>query len=94
MFDIAKLGNSVGEQVELSGWVYNFRSSGSIFFLQLRDGTGRVQIVFSKNDVDAATWDVLQALTMEASVVVVGVVKSEPRAPSGIELSGVSCALL
>ncbi len=94
MLDIAELKDKVGASVELSGWAYNFRSSGSIFFLQLRDGTGRVQVVFAKNDVDAATWGVLEALTMESSVHVVGTVKAEPRAPSGFELSGASCVLL
>lgn len=94
MVDIVALQPKIGETVDLSGWAYNFRSSGSIFFLQLRDGTGRIQIVFSKNDVDAATWEVLAALTMEASVCVRGVVKAEPRAPSGIELTGISCELI
>ncbi len=94
MVDITELTQKVGEEVELSGWAFNVRSSGSIFFLQLRDGTGRVQIVFSKSEVDAPTWDVLQALTMEASITVVGVVKAEPRAPSGIELTGISCVLI
>lgn len=94
MADIALLKPKIGEQIELSGWAYNFRSSGSIFFLQLRDGTGRVQIVFSKNEVDAETWGVLENLTMESSVTVVGLVKAEPRAPSGIELTGTSCRLI
>ncbi|MCX6781259.1 MAG: asparagine--tRNA ligase [Candidatus Magasanikbacteria bacterium] len=94
MLDIADLSGKIGETVELSGWAYNFRSSGSIFFLQLRDGTARVQIVFSKNEVSAESWTVLEALTMESSVTVSGVVKAEPRAPSGFELTGVSCALI
>lgn len=94
MIDIAALKNQVGESVELSGWAYNFRSSGSIFFLQLRDGTGRVQIVFSRAEVSPEVWGVLESLTMESSVRVVGTVKAEPRAPSGIELTGTSCELI
>lgn len=94
MIDIAALATHVGESVELSGWAYNFRSSGSIFFLQLRDGTGRVQVVFSRSEVSPETWGVLEALTMEASVHVRGTVKSEPRSPSGLELTGVSCELV
>ncbi len=94
MLDIAELSQKIGETVELSGWAYNFRSSGSIYFLQLRDGTGRVQIVFSKNEVSAETWATLEAMTMESSVMVTGVVKAEPRAPSGFELTGLSCVFI
>lgn len=94
MIDINDLSQRVGESVELSGWAYNFRSSGAIFFLQLRDGTGRVQIVFSRAEVSVETWAALEGLTKETSVRVVGTVKSEPRAPSGIELSGASCAII
>ena len=41
----------VGQTVRIKGWVFNFRSSGKIAFLQIRDGSGRVQAVLSKNDV-------------------------------------------
>ena len=40
---IAKLSEHVGETVELRGWLYNKRSSGKIAFLEVRDGSGRVQ---------------------------------------------------
>lgn len=94
MADISELKPKIGESVELSGWAYNFRSSGSIFFLQLRDGTGRVQVVFSKAEIDPESWSVLENLTMESSVTVTGLVKAEPRSPSGIELQGASCKLI
>lgn len=94
MSDIQSLNSALGQGVTINGWVYNFRSSGGIYFLQLRDGTGRVQVVFNKAEVSAATWDVLQALTMEASVTVTGTVKTEPRSPSGLEITGTECALI
>ena len=31
----------VGKEVEIRGWLHNKRSSGSIHFLQVRDGSGR-----------------------------------------------------
>ena len=37
---IADLVDHVGKEVILNGWVYNKRSSGKIWFLILRDGTG------------------------------------------------------
>ena len=85
---ISDLGGLVGEEVELGGWAYNFRSSGKIFFLQLRDGSGFVQVVYLKSDLSEEAWDLLQTIKIEASVKVKGVVKHDERAPSGVELDG------
>ena len=41
---INDLKNHIGEEVTLKGWLYNSRSSGKLVFLQLRDGTGIVQV--------------------------------------------------
>ncbi len=87
---VAEIGAKISEKVVLKGWGYNFRSSGKIFFLQFRDGTGRVQVVFSKADLPEDQWQALQDLKIESSVIVEGVVKEESRAPSGFELEGVS----
>ena len=92
MTTVSALASLVGREVELKGWAYNFRSSGKIYFLQFRDGTGFVQVVFSASDIPAAEWESLQRVTLESSVVVKGVVKAEPRAPSGFEIQGTSFA--
>ncbi|MEK7073461.1 MAG: asparagine--tRNA ligase [Patescibacteria group bacterium] len=91
---VTEVGGKVGEAVELKGWVYNFRSSGSIFFLQLRDGTGRIQVVYSKAEMPEVVWNDLQKLTIESSVAVSGLVKAEPRSPSGVELGGTGLAIV
>ncbi len=77
----------VDEEVEIRGWNYNSRSSGSIAFLQLRDGTGRIQAVVSKNDVAAESWEAARSLTIESSVIVKGKVKKDTRSASGVELA-------
>lgn len=87
---ISQIGAYVGQEVELKGWAYNFRSSGKIFFLQLRDGTGRVQIVYSKAELPEDQWAVLDTVRIESSVIVRGMVKAEARSASGFELTGVS----
>jgi asparaginyl-tRNA synthetase len=85
---ISQLSSMVGQEVELKGWAYNFRSSGKIYFLQFRDGSGRVQVVYSPQDLDAAQWESLQSVRIESSVIVKGIVKAEPRSPSGFEIQG------
>jgi asparaginyl-tRNA synthetase len=90
---ISDLPARVGETVSLRGWIRQFRSSGKISFLVLRDGTGEVQCVFVKSEVDEATWGTLADLTHEASVSVTGVVRADARAPSGVELTAASVAL-
>lgn len=87
---VSQISQRVGEEIELKGWCYNFRSSGKIFFLQFRDGSGRVQVVFSKGEIPDDQWELLDTLRLESSVVVRGVVKAEPRSPSGFELTGTS----
>ena len=51
--DIAKLD---GKEVQISGWLYNKRSSGKIHFLQVRDGSATVQCVVFKGEVDPSVF--------------------------------------
>ena len=85
---IDKIGAQVGQEIELKGWAYNFRSSGKIFFLQLRDGSGRVQVVYSAAELPPEQWAALEKLRIESSVTVRGIVKAGPRSPSGFEIQG------
>ena len=84
---IADLPRHVGRQVELAGWLYNIRSKGRIRFLQLRDGSGRVQGVAVKDECDADSFAAATTLKMEASLLVRGEVRADERAPSGVELA-------
>ncbi len=94
MIQISQIGAHLGQEVELKGWAYNFRSSGKIFFLQLRDGSGRVQIVYSAAVLPTQEWEALQQLRLESSVCVRGKVKKDDRSPTGFELDGVSFAMM
>ncbi|HSD11944.1 MAG TPA: asparagine--tRNA ligase [Patescibacteria group bacterium] len=86
VIDIKDAKTHLGEEVELRGWTHNIRSSGSIAFLQLRDGSGRLQGVVVKNDVAPATWDAAKSLTIESSVIVRGTVKEDTRSPGAVEV--------
>lgn len=75
-----------GGEVAIYGWVYNKRSSGKIWFLLLRDGTGIIQGVVSKADVEERVFDLYDTLTQESSIIVKGKVRQDQRAPGGYEL--------
>ncbi len=83
---IEEIGEHVGEEVILKGWLYNRRSSGKIHFLQVRDGTGVIQAVVSKEDVSGEVFDLSDHLTRESSIVVRGTVREDPRSPIGYEI--------
>ena len=84
---IAEVGRHVDGEVEIRGWLYNLRSKGKIAFLQLRDGTGRIQGVAEESACGAEAFARIGALKMEASVVARGTVRRDARAPSGFELT-------
>jgi asparaginyl-tRNA synthetase len=85
--DISGLHAHVGETVTVRGWVVTTRSSGKIAFVVVRDGSGYVQGVLSKKEVPESTWSAFATLTQEASVLLTGVVREEPRSPGGYELA-------
>ncbi len=86
---VAAIGRYEGREVELRGWLYNKRSSGKLHFLQLRDGSGVVQCVVFKGDVEAELFEQCSHLPQESSLVIHGQVRREKRAPIGYEV-GVS----
>ena len=84
---VRDLSSKAGQEATLIGWVAKFRSSGKIAFLGLRDGTGTVQVVIARNEVDDASWDAVADLSMESSVRVSGTVRQDDRAPGGYEIT-------
>jgi asparaginyl-tRNA synthetase len=83
---INKIGEHVGQHVTIKGWLHNRRSSGKIHFLVVRDGTGFLQVVMGKRDVDEATFQKADHLSQESAIIVTGTVKEEARAIGGYEL--------
>ena len=83
---IKDLPNRTGETITLRAWVERTRSSGKIAFVVLRDGTGYLQCVVPKNEVDATVWEAVKTLTQETSVQVTGGVRADARSPGGVEL--------
>ncbi len=83
---INKIGEHVGQGVTIKGWLHNRRSSGKIHFLVVRDGTGFLQVVMGKKDVDEATFQTADHLGQESAIIITGTVKAEARAAGGYEM--------
>jgi asparaginyl-tRNA synthetase len=84
--EIRALAEHVGEEVTVQGWVETTRAHGKVAFAVLRDGTGLMQGVFLRKELDEAVWERHAALTQESTVALTGVVRAEARAPGGYEL--------
>ncbi|HZP45266.1 MAG TPA: asparagine--tRNA ligase [Candidatus Binataceae bacterium] len=84
---IEDLGNHIGSQVTLRGWLYNRRSSGKVHFLLIRDGTGICQAVASLGDLGPEAFARADHLAQESSLEVTGIVREDKRAPGGRELT-------
>lgn len=83
---VADVFKHVGKEVQIYGWLYNKRSSGKLWFLLIRDGTGIIQAVVFKGDVDDEIFQRCEEVTQESSVMVAGKITEDKRAPGGYEL--------
>lgn len=83
---IQKIGDSRDQEVTLSGWLHNKRSSGSVAFLELRDGSGFIQAIVSKQEVSPEIWEAVENLTQESSLSLTGMVKQHPKKENVFEL--------
>jgi len=86
MYLIKDLAQHVGQEVTLKGWLQNQRSSGSIAFLEIRDGSGFIQAVVSKDEVAADIWGIVEKITQESSLEVTGTVSKHPKKDNEFEL--------
>jgi len=83
---ISDIKNYEGKEVEIKGWLYNKRSSGSIKFLIIRDGTGFIQATLLKSEIKEELFNKIDTINYESSIKITGLVREEKRAPSGYEI--------
>lgn len=76
----------INQEVTIGAWLTNKRSSGKIAFLQLRDGTGFMQGVVVKADVDEETFQLAKDITQETSLYITGVISEDNRSDLGYEM--------
>jgi asparaginyl-tRNA synthetase len=97
VIQIADIANYDGQEVTVRGWVYDRTDKGRLQFIKLRDGTGIVQCVAFKKELDEAAFEIASKLTQESSVVLTGTVRKDERAPGypgGYEIGLTSVELL
>ena len=63
---------NIGETVTVMGWVQKRRNLGSLIFIDLRDRSGLLQVVFDENDVKAEGFAKAETLRSEFVIAVVG----------------------
>ena len=79
-----QIGEHVGEQVRLAGWLHALRRMGGINFLVLRDVRGTAQIVVDTPEALAA----LEGLLPETVLAVEGVIVPSRRRRAGSNCTG------
>jgi aspartyl-tRNA synthetase len=77
------LASHEGKSITLQGFAQALRIQSKIIFLVLRDVTGIVQVVITK---DSQTFESAKDLTLESVVRITGSVKKETNAPGGFEI--------
>ncbi len=73
------MGDYVGKEITLQGWVRLKRKHGKIRFVELRDGSAFVQCVFIKGETSDEAMEDFKKLTQESSIELTGTVQQNPR---------------
>ena len=73
---VTKTKNKIGKRVKVAGWVNTKRSHGKIIFVDLRDRSGLVQVVFAPN---SNSKELGKGLKPEWVIEVIGKVRKRPK---------------
>ena len=88
---IKDLKNYFNKKIVIAGFVQTIRDHGNLKFLLVRDRTGVVQVVISK---DNQNFEIVKKLTTESVVKISGIVKEEKQAPNGFEIDPIDITIL
>ncbi len=69
----------VDKIVEICGWVHYRRDFGGLIFLEIRDRTGLVQVVFAPDEIPKEVFDKVELVRREYVLHVKGKVRSRPK---------------
>lgn len=84
---IEALHSQDGQAAILTGWVAGKSRVGGLIFIQIRDGSGYVQVSGRKGLSPESALGSMRSVTVESAVRVEGRVKEDSRAPGGKEVT-------
>lgn len=79
-----RVREKIGQQVKIAGFVQAIRDQGNIKFLIIRDVAGTIQVVITKNNIEAMK--IVESLNLESVIEIIGLAKKEKQAPGGVEI--------
>ena len=83
---IVEAVNFDSQSVCIKAWVHNRTDKGRLQFIKLRDGSGILQAVAFKKELDAESFEIASNLNQESAVIATGTLRADDRAPGGFEL--------
>jgi aspartyl-tRNA synthetase len=91
---------NIGETVTMMGWVAKSRNKGGIVFVDLRDRSGILQVIFEEKDCGIENFEKAEKLRSEFVVAVTGIIEARSGAVNAnlatgeIELRATYCRIL
>jgi aspartyl-tRNA synthetase len=83
-----------GKEVIIIGWISSVREHSNIKFLTINDRFGNIQVILKKNEFPDSLSSEIPKIREHASIAIKGKVRSEPKAPNGIEIIPIDFKIL
>ena len=75
-----------GREVTIIGWISSIREHSNIKFLTVNDRFGSIQVILKKGEYPASLESEISNIRDHTAIAIKGKVRTEPKAPNGIEL--------
>lgn len=75
-----------GSEVTIIGWISSIREHSNIKFLTVNDRFGSIQVILKKGEYPASLESEISKIRHHTAIAIKGKVRTEPKAPNGIEL--------
>lgn len=83
-----------GKEVIIIGWISSIREHSNIKFITINDRFGNIQVILKKNEFPDSLSSEIPKIREHASIAIKGKVRSEPKAPNGIEIIPIDFKIL
>lgn len=82
------------KEVIIIGWISSIREHSNIKFLTINDRFGNIQVILKNGEYPDSLSSEVQKIREHASIAIKGKVRSEPKAPNGIEIIPIDFKIL